>query len=136
MRREASDAETWVYRFERADGRDIWVGWSKKTSAAASTDFQATGPVRVVDLVGQTRQAAPIDGHVLVTAAVTTGGFPLYVVADRGVVTHVRDVRKDTILADSTWSSPASRERPTGGPVTTSATATAPRPTLRTRSCR
>jgi hypothetical protein len=102
VRREATDSRTCAYRFER-DGRDIWVCWS--TFEATGLNFKAAAPVRVVDLVGGVRQVAPQAGQVTVTAAdVGASGFPVYVVAERGVVTAMTEVpRKDQILADSVW---------------------------------
>jgi hypothetical protein len=95
VQREATDARTRVYRFDRP-GSSVWVCWS--TSGSAQLVFAAEASLRLVDMVGAERVLAPAAGKVTVPA----GEFPVYIVADKSSVTAVREApRQDRVLADS-----------------------------------
>jgi hypothetical protein len=92
---QPADARTRVYQFATQQKR-VWVCWS--TFGTATMAFQASGPVRLVDLVGGEKQLTPSGGQI----DVTFGDLPMYVVADAGLVTTVSEVpRRDRVLADS-----------------------------------
>ncbi|MDB5406179.1 MAG: hypothetical protein JWL84_1091 [Rhodospirillales bacterium] len=89
--REASDPRTRVYRFDD-HGEEIRVAWSP--GGATRVVLDATGPLRLADMMGNERELRPQNGR----AEIGLGADPVYL---RGRVTAIHEPDRRPLLADS-----------------------------------
>lgn len=95
LNRKLSDQRTRIYEFKRKR-ESVYVCWS--TVDSAGLNISATAPVKFYNLVGTEKELKP--DHGLIT--LTIGKIPVYLVADKGIITAVNDEpRKDSVLANS-----------------------------------
>jgi hypothetical protein len=93
---EIDDPRTRVYRF--GDGADaVHVAWS--TEGRTHLSIAASGPIKVVDIMGRTSELRPARGR----AEIALGPDPIYL---RGAVDAVRDEGRPPLLADSVMQFP------------------------------
>lgn len=91
-----SDLRTRVYRFGNKE-KTVYVCWS--TFGDSEMTFDATGPLRVVNMVGGETQVSPEGGKVRVAMP---ENCPVYVTAQNNAVTAVHESpRSDKVVADS-----------------------------------
>jgi len=72
------DARLQSVQFTRDDSTHVWVTWPRQRGAKFIQPLMATGPVRVTDMFGLTRELQPSGGKILLEVA----GYPLYLNAD------------------------------------------------------
>lgn len=91
--RDATDPRTRVYVFSRAaDQATVRVAWS--ASSTTQLLLSAGAPLTVVDLMGEATVKPPVNGLVALTLDIN----PVYVI---GAVSAIREIGRDTLVADS-----------------------------------